>query len=654
MRLSPLSTSSVCSRTSQDEDEDDENDIRAAMLEHSHVAHRWQTSSNIKTYKTVKLLAIVGALSSLAVLIAFHRDKSSSLADSSVLDRFVAEHWTTFRTWSSCSKAVDDTKPKDIQRLSEACQDPHLDSLRNNASFWTIKTIRRELLPGEATTMTTGIQQDGHELALRIEPVNETLAEANCPQLSMAAFHVLLHYDERHRNETRVVHAKPVQSSMGVYLLSPLPKTSQSATNDVGSGKVKVTIEARLEFGWFPGQRSGQPCVGIECQPNDLSAFGVEYSGEEIWPAASAPKNTLTRRHGAEHDRMTKHVKRQSQARLEIYLEPSSLDVKPQETGKADLCDVFHQTDAAVAGPEGRVSYLAANGRPCHLRPFPTATSEVPFDNRDNKSVDAFSTQSETGGVNWIHLIGDSNSRRLIIALAMRLGSKDCRSHTSEGQKRPTTWVCFNSEVAEPQLGSTTYVLSFSWYFLTPPSDGIDDAKAMDAIDLSSLPAFIKSIAWTDQHKWPQWIVGTDSPLHISSLFLSIGSHAPTLTRRGLWNRLDLIRDAFERKMNASTQTFLLTTTAVEAALIPKKWGSQSTMRNNVMIDVRNHVLRQWVDATFSSGRDPDQASTRMARVVDTFTMTRALSRNMKKDAVHFERPVYDELAQLAWTAEGL
>jgi hypothetical protein len=106
--------------------------------------------------------------------------------------------------------------------------------------------------------------------------------------------------------------------------------------------------------------------------------------------------------------------------------------------------------------------------------------------------------------------------------------------------------------------------------------------------------------------------------------------------------RLDKVRGQLQSKIRQADEAYILTTLAVEEDLIPERWGNQSSLRNNVMIDLQNKAAEAWIVDNFSS-----------VQTIDLFAYTRAIPSTLRQDAVHFKSQIYSLLAQIAWTAEG-
>ncbi|KAI8808630.1 hypothetical protein BJ742DRAFT_808118 [Cladochytrium replicatum] len=431
------------------------------------------------------------------------------------------------------------------------CEDDGILQGRNSASFWSISS-------------------SSDASAVVIKPTDTFLAAAACNSLASAVFRVNALLEK-----TNVILVRsPNPDIAGTYtFILPPAKYAQDTR--------MVTIEARLEFGYWPVDTEIRHCSGPVCNPDSVFASGIVYNGSEV--RSSHGKRTTLRL-----------VSSNSPSPTALCNMGSKLVV---EVDRADGTPYFTSEERAQA---------------CRLRDFGDV---VPSD----------------GTIHWIHVIGDSNCRHMVPAWAKAMNLATCHVHTAEDSVRPTTSVCFNTS------GQSNKVLSFSWFFLSYPAD---DTQVLSAIELSSLANFIASVPFPESTVWPGPTFGFNTQM--SALFLSLGSHAPLLTYRGVHERLDKVHDQLRLKFQQARKSFLLSTLAVEETMIPERWGNQSSVRNNVMIDIQNKAAKDWIAQRFPS-----------VQTVDLFTYSRAIHSSLRQDAVHFQIQVYTFLAQIAWTAEA-
>ncbi|ORY81269.1 hypothetical protein BCR35DRAFT_304140 [Leucosporidium creatinivorum] len=141
--------------------------------------------------------------------------------------------------------------------LGSGCSSPWLLSLRNQAAFWTASLSPSSLL---------------------IQP-KDNVTYYNCPELSLAVFSLRLHYSN---GQSHLISTPLSQlSSMGLYSL-PLDALPPAIRINEEEPAPQAEVEILLEFGFYPGAASGQPCAGATCQPAELSRMGVEWSGGEV------------------------------------------------------------------------------------------------------------------------------------------------------------------------------------------------------------------------------------------------------------------------------------------------------------------------------------------------------------------------------------
>lgn len=200
--------------------------------------------------------------------------------------------------------------------------------------------------------------------------------------------------------------------AIGVYTFDTLPQPLAGS-----QGTLSAEVEARLEFGFFPGQAAGAPCAEITCVPGILRMIGMEWSGEEIFKSSGE--------------------------RVRIHQAPSELYAIAE--GEAlPTCTTFDPLPAVVLSNSSSFLFIDPLGAPCDLLK-PTALP---------------STTASPAPIRWIHLVGDSNVRHLVNHLSKPLGLSTCSSHTAEGEKYPTTWLCHDHS-------GGGLVVTFSWWFLT-------------------------------------------------------------------------------------------------------------------------------------------------------------------------------------------
>lgn len=416
-----------------------------------------------------------------------------------------------------------------------------------------------------------------------VQPADPLVSAAACQSLAAASFLVSAQFDQTNVLLTRLPSSEPA----GTYHYM-LPRVKYVHESRIAK------IEARLEFGYLPAEHQGQPCADAVCRPDTVYALGMVYNGTEL--------------SSSDGSQVTLHS--------ESSAEQAWTDSPPTRVGSISpalpLCDVSSQLVVEVDRSQGTpYFYDPSNGLPCRLRAF----TEIP---------------SSGGNSRWIHVLGDSNSRFLVPAWAKSIKLATCHAHTADESARPTTYVCYD------ESGRSNVVLSFSWFFLSHSSD---DSQVLAATDLSSLANFIASVPFPAATIWPRHF-GED--IRMASLFISWGSHAPFLTYKSVRERLDKVQDELSIKMRQAGHSYILSTLAVAETMIPDRWGNQSSLRNNVMIDVQNQASEDWIGHNFPS-----------VQSVDFFNYTRVLPLTLRQDAVHFRAQIYTNLAQIAWTAEA-
>ncbi|GAA5985633.1 hypothetical protein JCM10908_007051 [Rhodotorula pacifica] len=394
--------------------------------------------------------------------------------------------------------------------VGTACPSLDLYRLRNNASFWV----------AEAT--------QGRLAELVIRPADD--AYRYCPGLATAAFAVTVHYG----NESHALVDPPSQVELGVYRYRSFPPPILETSGS-------TEFEIRLDFGFYPGGDSGQPCTATACMPDDVAHTGVAFSGDEIF-SDTGERVRLPRR-----------------------------PPRPRPSRNGAICTTLDPLPAAYIATNKVFVFTNGKGGPCGVVPVGTTLPSAP-------------------DLRWIHILGDSNSRYLVTRLAEMLGLSLAAEHTSEHEKHPTTLV-YNDGTG------TGIVLSFQWFFVRQdPSD----ARNLAAIELSSLSAYLASIPFSPQLTWPGTYTATE--IRMTDLFLSFGSHAPGLTQSGMRAGMDRLNDGLLERFGFARSTYLLLTAATEPSTIPASYGPQSAMRNNLIIkNAQNAVAAEHVRATSPS-----------------------------------------------------
>jgi hypothetical protein len=380
---------------------------------------------------------------------------------------------------------------------------------RNNASFWV----------AHATP--------GRNPALIIRPADDE-AFRQCPGLAAASFVVTVRYG----NESHVLLDPPSQLELGVYRYESFPPPRLPTIGP-------TELEVRLDFGFYPGGDSGQPCDDTACMPLDVAHTGTAFSGDEI---RSETGERVRLAHG------------------------------PRAVGRSadtSTCSTLDPLPAVYMATENDFVFTDEEGMPCNV-------------------VAAGSALPATPDLRWIQVLGDSNSRYLVTRLAEMLNLTLAAEHTAVNEKHPTTLIFHDG------TGSGV-VLSFQWFFVRQdPSD----ARNLAAINLSSLAAYLDSIPFAPTPAWPKSFTATET--RVTDLFLSFGSHAPGLTQSGMRAGMDRLDAGLRERFGLARSTYLLLTAATEPSTIPESYGPQSAMRNNMIIkNAQNAVANEYIRSTF-------------------------------------------------------
>lgn len=424
---------------------------------------------------------------------------------------------------------------------------------RNNASFWVASPA------------------GGWKPELVIRPANSTYE--GCPGLSVAAFSVVAHYG----NESHVLPSGE-QDRFGVYRYDKFPSVLSSSSEVAAA---PTTFEVRLDFGFYPGGDSGQPCLDKVCMIQDVARTGVVFSGDEILTVEG------------------------TRPQLGLWHRPAA-----PLSDSTPLCRQLDPLPVAFYAEDKTFAFADDAGARCAVR---SVGADLPSPRQ----------------LRWIQVLGDSNSRYLLVRLAERLNLTLAAEHTAPTEKHPTTLVYHDGS-------GSGLVLAFQWFFIRQdPSD----VKNLAAIDLSSLGAYLASIPFADPPAWPKSYTASRVP--VTDLFVGFGSHAPALTQTGMRAGLERLHEGLAARAALARSLSFLLAPATEPSTIPESYGPQSAMRNNLIIEhAQNAVVRE-----FAAVRFPD------ARVVDFFSMTRVLPVSAKKDSVHFLPEIYSAQADLLWTA---
>lgn len=277
------------------------------------------------------------------------------------------------------------------------CSSPWLLSLRNEATFWTASLSASSLL---------------------IQPKDNSIYY-NCPELSLAVFSLRLHYSN---GQSHLVTAPLSQPSAAGSYSFPLDALPPPIRTDAADRTAQAEIEIILEFGFYPGAASGQPCAGATCQPAELIRMGVDWSGAEVL-AEDGQRIMMEVRKMRRGD-----VQQEDNLEQCPTLSPLPVVLTPSSSSSAPQAALF--------------TFLDSSGSPCSL----LAPSPPP--------------PSSPRSITWIHLLGDSNLRHLIPHLAQPLGLQHCAYHTRKPEPYPTEWICHDGS-------GGGVVLTFAWWFLT-------------------------------------------------------------------------------------------------------------------------------------------------------------------------------------------
>lgn len=405
-------------------------------------------------------------------------------------------------------RGLDEARRPDVayHRVGEKCNSLEMWYGRNNASFWIAETT------------------EGRHPELVVRPADD--AFSHCQGLASASFAVTVHYG----NESHALMNPPAQLELGVYRYHSFPPPLMSTAGP-------TEFEIRLEFGFYPGGDTGQPCDATACMIADVARTGVGFSGAEIRTTTGA------------------------RARL------AKLPRAAGRTAAPTTCTTLDPLPAAFSATYDSFTFTDAYGVPCEIIPAGTVLSRSP-------------------ALRWIQVLGDSNSRYLVTRWAEMLNLTLAAEHTAEREKHPTTLVYHDGS-------GTGVVLCFQWFFVRQdPSD----AQNLAAINLASLSAYLGSIPFASNPTWPETF--TVGEVRMTDLFLSFGSHAPGLTQSGMRAGMDRLHDGLQERFALARSTYLLLVAAAEPSTIPESYGPQSAMRNNLIIEnAQNAVAREFVHA---------------------------------------------------------
>ncbi|GAA5871573.1 hypothetical protein JCM3774_006301 [Rhodotorula dairenensis] len=427
--------------------------------------------------------------------------KSLALAASALVATFISAS-VAFRRGSDEALRTDAA----YYRVGEKCNSLEMWYGRNNASFWVAETM------------------EGRHPELVIQPAED--AFRHCAELANAFFAVTVHYG----NESHALMDQPSQPELGVYRYRSFPPP---LLPDAGS----TEFEVRLEFGFYPGGETGQPCDATACQIAEVARTGVAFSGNEI------------RTQMGERARLAK----------------SPRAAAGRTTVTASRCTTLDPLPVAFTATDDSFTFTDADGVPCSVVPAGTALPNSP-------------------ALRWIQVLGDSNSRYLVTRWAEMLNLTLAAEHTTEREKHPTTLVYHDGT-------GTGIVLIFQWFFVRQdPSD----VRNLAAINLASLAEYLGSIPFVSPPTWPESFTAAD--VRMTDLFLSFGSHAPGLTQSGMRAGMDRLHDGLRERFTLARSTYLLLVSAAEPSTIPESYGPQSAMRNNLIIrNAQNAVAREYV-----------------------------------------------------------
>ncbi|GAA5871576.1 hypothetical protein JCM3774_006302 [Rhodotorula dairenensis] len=395
-------------------------------------------------------------------------------------------------------------------RVGEKCNSLEMWYGRNNASFWVAETM------------------ESRHPELVIQPAED--AFRHCAELANAFFAVTVHYG----NESHALMDQPSQPELGVYRYRSFPPP---LLPNAGS----TEFEVRLEFGFYPGGETGQPCDAPVCIPEDLARTGVAFSNDEI-------RTTSGQR-----------------ARLAKAPRPAG------RTATTSTCTSLNPLPAAFMATDDTYAFTDENAIPCDVVHVDTPLSTAP-------------------ALRWIQVLGDSNSRYLVTRWAEMLNLTLVAEHTAEAehQRHPTTMVYHDGT-------GTGIVLIFQWFFVRhDPSD----VRNLAALKLTSLAAFIDSIPFETP---PAWSPSLDpARVRMTDLFLSFGSHAHHLSQSGMRAGLARLDAGLRERFALARSTYLLLTNAAEPSTIPERYGPQAAMRNNLIIrNAQNAVAQEYIRANW-------------------------------------------------------
>jgi hypothetical protein len=279
------------------------------------------------------------------------------------------------------------------------------------------------------------------------------------------------------------------------------------------------------------------------------------------------------------------------------------------------------------------------------LRPFPDTPSSTPLCAKLDYLPGAWLSEADTfqhtdplgapcrllkaepipqADLKWLRFLGDSNMREFMPILAEATGAGECMAYKSESDAHPTTLVCWNEDT----------IFTFNWWFqnqFVSPNATTDAQRLATLLDYT-LGDFLDSVPWDRSKPWPQQFDEyTSRPERI---YISVGSHAPAATTKGVHTLLESLHPLFEANKPAIV---LALTSPTEPSMLPKLYQPTKVMRNNVMLKATNQVI---VDFGIRTG----------IRVLDLFTLTRTMGRSFAKDAVHFKTRVYELWADIYFT----
>ncbi|ORY81217.1 hypothetical protein BCR35DRAFT_304065 [Leucosporidium creatinivorum] len=336
-----------------------------------------------------------------------------------------------------------------------------------------------------------------------------------------------------------------------------------------------ASAEVILDMDFFPGGKAGMPCGQRECNYTYLMDSGMDWIGAQVFDQ--------------EGDVPTFKNSRSSLTR---------------EGDELPLCSSLDYLPGAWQPEISDYAFVDSTGSPCTIlqaEPLPVGYPRK-----------------------WIRFLGDSNSRKLLPVYAELLGANNSLSYKPEEEGHPTVLMAWNDEL----------ILTFSWWFMRQnvPADEEQDEEQLQHLLAYSLSDFLDSVPWDRTKPWPSHFEGFEGPA--DRIYLSIGSHAPQATTRGVRELLAKLEPLIKA---VKSKVVINLTSATAPSRLPKLYIPTKVLRNNIMLKATNAAIAEW-------------AKRLGLTVIDFFTITRTMGPEKMKDPVHFDEKLYTLWADMVYS----